>query len=83
MNSTDPYQSWLEMCRNVEVSGEFSKGILAQISISEPKQHEPTLIQRWMEWVSIHPLLKAAILIVALGVSAARMLGTLEIILSC
>jgi hypothetical protein len=82
MNSRDPYQSWLEKCRNVEVSSEFSKGILEQISLSEPKQHAPTLIQRWIEWVSLHPLIKAAILIVALAVSAARMLATLEIILS-
>lgn len=86
MNSRDAYQSWQEKSRSVEISDEFAKGVMKQISLHEaqPWAAKPGLemFQRWLEWVAHRPLVQAALLVVALIAGAARLLATWQIILS-
>ncbi len=86
MNNRDAYQSWLEARRRLEPSAGFEKGVMKQISPPGPAPRAakpgPELFQRWLEWVARHPLVKAALLVVALLAGAARLLATWQIMLS-
>ena len=86
MNNPEAYQSWLEKKRSVGVSDGFARGVMKQISIQGPPRWavKPGLAkgQRWLEWVTHHPLIKAALLVVALLVGAVRLLLTWQLLLS-
>lgn len=86
MNNPDSYQAWLAGRRNVTVSAEFPRGVMLQISRGEqpPRAAMPghDRLQRWLEWVSLRPLAKAALLLAALILGAVRIFVTLQIILS-
>ena len=38
MNNREAYESWLEKCRNVEFSGEFTQSVMKQVSLHEQQQ---------------------------------------------
>jgi len=86
MNSRDAYQSWLEKSRSVELSGGFAHGVMKQIALHERQRLEAKpgleIFQRWLEWVAHRPVVKAALLVVALIAGTVRLLATWQIILS-
>ena len=56
-----------------------------RISLYEQKQRETKPgweMSRWLEWVSLKPLMQTALIIVGLLVGAARLIASLQIILS-
>jgi type VI protein secretion system component VasK len=86
MNNREAYESWLEKCRHVEFSGEFTHSVMKQVSLHEQQLRtaKPGLemSQRWLEWMAHHPLVRVALLVVALIAGAVRLLATWQIILS-
>jgi hypothetical protein len=85
MNKNDSYQSWLEKRRSTEISREFSKDVIDRISLYEQKQRETKPgweMARWLEWVSLTPLMQTALIIAGIVVGAARWIAALQIILS-
>lgn len=82
MNSRDTYQSWLEARRSVGVSDGFQNAVMKRVSALGRGRRAPGALHRWLEWVSVRPLIQAAILAAALLLGAARMVATLQIVLS-
>ena len=92
MNSNDPYQSWLEKRRNIEVSSDFSREVMARISDYEhqrgiPGREQKTeLVWVWLgglvEWISLHPVVQTALIATGLLLGAARWVLSSQIILS-
>jgi hypothetical protein len=87
MNNNDPYQSWLEKSRNIEVSPDFSHEVMVRISGSEHVRgdgptRKPDLLHRWLEWVSLHPVVQAALIVASLLLGLARLVVSLQVILS-
>ena len=87
MDKNDPYESWLEKSRDIEVSPDFSREVMARISGYEQKGSEgaarkPDLLHGWLEWVSLHPLVQTALIVAGLLFGVARLVTSLQIILS-
>ena len=86
MNNNNSYQSWLENGRDIELSPEFSKNVLQQISLYERKRRATRpaweVAWGWVEWISVRPLVRTAVILAGLIAGAARLLATLQIILS-
>jgi hypothetical protein len=86
MNNNDPYESWLEKSRDIEVSLNFSREVMARISDYEHETSEetrkPDLLHRWLEWVSLHPVVQTALIVAGLLLGVARLVVSLQFILS-
>jgi hypothetical protein len=87
MNNNDPYQSWLEKSRNIELSPDFSREVMARISVYEHERGEgttrkPDLLHWWLEWVSLHPVVQTALIVVGFLLGVARLVVSSQIILS-
>ena len=89
MNENDPYAAWLNQRRAVEPSPEFAQKVLAQIALAPQKQRAPRPVwpwDRWLEWIldwiSLRPLLQAALLVIGLVAGMARLAAIFQIILS-
>ena len=82
MNNRETYQSWLVERRSVGAPDGFSNKVKERISACGQHHRAPGALHRWVEWVSVHPFIQAALLVTALFLGAARMLATLEIVLS-
>jgi hypothetical protein len=86
MNSRNGYSSWLQKRRNVEISTQFAHVVMKQVSLHEQQQRtanpELKMFQCWLERMAHHPVVKVALLVVALAAGAARLLATWQIILS-
>ena len=85
MNNNDPYASWLEKRRIIEPSPEFTKNVLTQISLAAQKKSEAKpgwQLARWLEWISLRPLIQAALVIVGFVAGMARLAAIFQIILS-
>lgn len=90
MNSNDPYQSWLEKSRNIEVSPDFSREVMARISRYEHERGErtarkPDLLPEWLDWldwISLHPVVQTALIVAGFLLGVARLIGSLQMILS-
>jgi len=87
MDKNDPYESWLEKSRDIEVSPDFSREVMARISGyeqngSEGAARKPDLLHGWLEWVSLHPLVQTALIVAGLLFGVARLVTSLQIILS-
>jgi hypothetical protein len=86
VDSPDPFSSWLAAKRSVAVSQEFSSDVMRQIALCEENRRTAysgrEMLQRWLDWVSLRPVLKAALLCGALLAGAARIYATLQIIFS-
>jgi hypothetical protein len=87
MNNNDPYQSWLEKNRNIEVSPDFSCEVMSRIYRYEQERGEgtarkPDLLHGWLEWISLHPAARAALIVAGLLLGVARLIASLQIILS-
>jgi hypothetical protein len=87
MNNNDPYRSWLEKSRNIEISQDFSREVMARISGYEHARGEgttrkPDLLPWWLEWVSLHPVVQTALIVAGLLLGVARLVVSLQIILS-
>jgi len=87
MNDNDPYQSWLEKSRNIEVSPDFSREVMARISGYEHERGEeatgkPGLLRGWLEWISLHPVAQTVLIVAGLLLGVARLVASLEFILS-
>ena len=84
MNKNNSYQSWLEKRRSTELSQEFSKDVLARISLYEQQRaSKPGWdMARWLEWISMRPVVQTALILAGLVLGAARWLAALEIIFS-
>jgi len=87
MNNNDPYQSWLEKSRNIEVSPDFSREVMARISGYEHERGEgrarkPDVLHGWIEWVSLHPVVQTILIVAGFLFGVARLVISLQIILS-
>jgi hypothetical protein len=86
MNSgDDPYQSWLEHRRNIEISSDFSREVMARISELESRDMATSkrdFLHGCLEWISLHPAVQAAIFVVGLLLGLARLLISSHIVLS-
>ena len=87
MNNDDPYESWLEKSRDIEVSPDFSQEVMARISDFERERGEgatrkPDPLHGWLEWVSLHPVVQTALIVAGLFLGVARLIVSLQIILS-
>jgi hypothetical protein len=87
MNNEDLYQSWLEKSRNIEVSPDFSHEVMARISGYEHERGEgaarkPDLLHGWLELVSLHPVVQTVLIVAGLLLGVARLVVSLQIILS-
>jgi hypothetical protein len=85
MNEQDPYQSWLEKKRSLEVSEGLSKKIVDQIQRelqARHRQNRRRFIGRWLEWISLHPFAQSATIAAAAAVGVARLILILQIVLS-
>jgi len=86
MNSgDDPYQSWLKNRRNIEISSDFSREVMARISELQSRDMAPPkrdLLHGFLEWISRHPTVQTVILAVGLLLGLARLLISSHIVLS-
>ena len=82
MNKNDAYQSWLEKRKSTDVSSEFPKNVLVRISLYEKQRAARWDMARWLEWISLRPVLQTALIIAGLVLGAARWLAALNIIFS-
>jgi hypothetical protein len=87
MNNDDPYQSWLEKSRNIEVSPDFSREVMARISGYEHERGEgttrkPDLLHGWLEWISLHPVFQTVLIVAGFLFGVVRLVISLQIILS-
>ena len=87
MNNDDPYESWLEKSRDIEVSPDFSCEVMSRIYRYEQERGEgtarkPDLLHGWLEWISLHPVVQTALIVAGLFLGVARLIVSLQIILS-
>jgi len=85
MNNNDSYAAWLEKRRTVEPSSDFNKNVLTQISLVAQMKSEAKPgweLARWLEWISLRPLIQAALVIVGFVAGMARLVAIFQIILS-
>jgi hypothetical protein len=83
MNDNDPYQSWLEKRRSLDVSDGFSKKIVAQIRRDQQarqRQNPNRPIALLLEWISLRPLAQSAIITAAAIAGALRVILILQIV---
>jgi|GEM_PF-3444957 len=87
MNSNHPYESWLEKRRKTEVSPDFSREVMLRISDYEHQRAEKRmrtqdLLRGFFEWISLHPFVQTALIVVGLFLGVARWVLSSQMILS-
>jgi type VI protein secretion system component VasK len=86
MNNRTDYDSWLKKRRSVELSSDFAHAVMKQVALHERERRtanpELEMFRRWLERMAHHPLVKLALLVVALVAGIARFLATWQIVLS-
>jgi hypothetical protein len=85
MNDNDIYQSWLESRRSSASAGDLSKKVVAQIlqdqrATRAKRQKRKWEIDRWLEWISLRPLMQTAMILIAFVAGALRLAWILQIV---
>jgi len=83
MNDNDPYQSWLEKRRSLNVSDGLSKRIVSQIRHdlqTRQRKNPKRLIGLWLDWISLRPLAQSATIAAAAVGGVVRLVLILQIV---
>ena len=85
MNDNDIYQSWLESRRSSALASDLSKKVVAQILQDQratrvKQQRRKWVIERWLEWISLRPLMQTAMILIAFVAGALRLAWILQIV---
>jgi hypothetical protein len=85
MNDNDPYQSWVQKRRGLIFPDGFSKKIVGQILRSEQAVRQPKPkweLGRWIEWISLRPIMQTVIIALAFLAGALRLILILQMVFS-
>jgi hypothetical protein len=85
MNDNDIYQSWVESRRNSASASNLSEKVVAQILQDQrarraKQQKRKWAIDRWLEWISLRPLMQTAMILAACVAGALRLVWILQIV---
>ncbi|MFC1737566.1 hypothetical protein ACFL1G_00770 [Planctomycetota bacterium] len=82
MNSEEIYNKWKAQRIQIDIADDFADEVMTQIYRCEEKRRKPLLdIQRFVEFISTHPLVKAAMITVGAVIGVAKLVLIIQVLL--